>query len=211
MAKTVLIADDHPIFRVGLHHILQQENHFNCLEVSDGDQAITQILEHQPDFAILDINMPGKGGLDVIQNTIHKVPSTRFIVLTVYDDYRLMERAFDLGAQAYLLKEDAETELLQCLKHLENTQRYLSQSMTRQVNHLPQQRIHDQLTPAEKRILHLVGQFKTSREIADSLNISIRTVQNHRNHIVQKLDLQGNNALLHFALSGGLSRSAPSE
>lgn len=199
MNQTVLIADDHPIFRVGLRHILQQENQYQCFEVGDGAQAIEFILQQQPDIAIVDINMPQAGGLEVIEKTIAVASHTRFAVLTVYDDYRLMERAFDLGAQAYLLKEDAQSELLECLRKISQQQRYLSDSMSRVSRISTQQPCAEKLTPSEQRILDLVGQFKTSREIADHLNVSIRTVQNHRNNITQKLGLQGNNALLHYA------------
>ena len=198
MNQTVLIADDHPIFRVGLRHILQQEKRYECYEVGDGDQAIDFILQHQPDLVIVDINMPGVGGLEVIERTIDSSTHTLFSVLTVYDDYHLMERAFDLGAAAYLLKEDAETELLNCLQSITHTQRYLSGSMARISRDSAAFTRIDRLTPSEQRILDLVGQFKTSREIASDLNISIRTVQNHRNNITQKLGLQGNNALLHY-------------
>ena len=199
MKQTVLIADDHPIFRVGLRHILQQENNYECYEVGDGAQAIDFILQHQPDLVIVDINMPLAGGLEVIEKTIGSSAHTLFSVLTVYDDYHLMERAFDLGAAAYLLKEDAETELLNCLQSITRKQRYLSGSMARISRDATALSSIGKLTPSEQRILDLVGQFKTSREIASDLNISIRTVQNHRNNITQKLGLQGNNALLHYA------------
>jgi DNA-binding NarL/FixJ family response regulator len=200
MRQVVLIADDHPIFRIGLRSILQQENRYDCVEVGDGEQAIEKILQLAPEIAILDINMPGAGGLAVLEHCAASNPDTCFVILTVFDDSRLMERAFDLGAQAYLLKEDAETELLDCLEGITQGQRYLSGSMARDsATSSDISEGQESLTPSEQRIVEYVGQFKTSREIADQLNVSVRTVQNHRNNITRKLGLQGNNALLHFA------------
>ena len=202
MTKRILIADDHPVYRIGLTHILRQQHDCQCLEASDGAQAIALIEQHRPDLALLDINMPKAGGLDVLAQTRASSPATRFIILTLYDDFKLIERAFDLGADGYLLKEDAEEELLNCLQIVQAGHRYLSDSLflSEATAGLDKARQLKLLTPAELRIAQLVGQFKTSREIAEELGVSIRTVQNHRSHIADKLGLQGSNALLHFAV-----------
>jgi len=203
MKKRILIADDHPVFRVGLIHILEQQQDCDFLEAGDGSQAIVLIEQWQPDLALLDLSMPKVGGLEVLAQARDRSPATHFVILTLYDDHKLIERAFDLGADGYLLKEDAEDELLYCLQTVQAGYRYLSDSVF-----LPapgnaetdiQQQLQ-QLTPAELRIARLVGQFKTSREIAHQLGISIRTVQNHRSHIAEKLGLSGSNALLQFSV-----------
>jgi DNA-binding NarL/FixJ family response regulator len=206
MTLQILIADDHPVYRVGLVHILSQQHDCHCLQACDGGEAIDMIRQHQPDMALLDISMPRTGGLDVLAQTRAKSPATRFIILTMFDDYKLIERAFDLGADGYLLKEDAEEELLYCLQTVQAGHRYLSDSIflstpTSDESDIQQQL--QQLTPAEQRIARLVGQFKTSREIAEELGISVRTVQNHRSHISEKLGLNGNNALLRFMKAAG--------
>ncbi|HGX93022.1 MAG TPA: response regulator transcription factor [Candidatus Tenderia sp.] len=200
MNYSVLIADDHPIYRVGLRHILSSEACYQCTEARDGEAAIRQITEGLPDIAVLDIKMPFAGGLEVLEKTKSLSPKTRFVMLTMYDDSKLIEKAFDLGAHAYLLKEDAESELIRCLEAVCNGQRYLSASIAQRdaAITLGDEKIAS-LTPAELEIAKLVGEFKTSREIAEQQNISIRTVQNHRHHIVDKLGLKGSNALLHFA------------
>ncbi len=204
MTKAILIADDHPVYRIGLVHILQQQFDCHCLQANDGKQAIELISRHQPHIALLDLNMPKAGGMEVLKQTRVRSPATRFIILTMYDDFKLIERAFDLGADGYLLKEDAEEELLYCLQTVQAGHRYLSDSIfLSTASATPEQNIEqrlEQLTPAELRIARLVGQFKTSREIAEKLGVSIRTVQNHRSHIADKLGLSGNNALLHFAV-----------
>lgn len=202
MKTRVVIADDHPIFRVGLRHILEQENKYECLEAEDGGKAQTLIMKHAPHIALLDIKMPVAGGLEVLQKTITRSPDTRFVMLTMYDDSKLIERAFDLGGHAYLLKENAESELTHCLSRVLSGHRYLSNSISHSsINTLSATNENiTQLTPAELRIIKFVSEFKTSREIANELNISVRTVQNHRHHINEKLQLNGSNALLHFSV-----------
>ncbi len=198
---SILVADDHPIYRVGLLHILNREKQYFCIKACDGREAIEKITADKPDIALLDIKMPHAGGLDVLEQTIAQSPQTRFVILTMYDDSKLIEKAFDLGASAYLLKEDAESELIHCLKNVCAGRRYLSDAIAR-INSsatTDDEKIAS-LTPAELQIAELVGEFKTSREIAELQNISIRTVQNHRNHIVDKLGLKSSNALLHFAV-----------
>lgn len=202
MKSSVIIADDHPIFRIGLRHILEQDGKYECMEAEDGGKAQALIIEHTPDIALLDIKMPVAGGLEVLQKTIARSPDTRFVILTMYDDSKLIERAFDLGGHAYLLKENAESELTHCLTRVLSGHRYLSES----ISHTSMDSTSTtgesiaQLTPAELRIIKFVSEFKTSREIASELNISIRTVQNHRHHINEKLNLNGSNALLHFSV-----------
>ncbi len=202
MKSSVVIADDHPIFRVGLRHILEQEGEYECMEAEDGGEAQTLIIKHAPHIALLDIKMPVAGGLEVLQKTITRSPNTRFVILTMYDDSKLIERAFDLGGHAYLLKENAESELTDCLTRVLSGHRYLSESISH--TSLESTSTTDesiaQLTPAELRIIKFVSEFKTSREIASELNISIRTVQNHRHHINEKMNLNGSNALLHFSV-----------
>lgn len=202
MKNSVVIADDHPIFRVGLRHILEQDGRYECIEAEDGSEAQSLIIKHAPDIALLDIKMPVAGGLEVLQKTITQSPHTRFVILTMYDDSKLIERAFDLGGHAYLLKENAESELIHCLRRVLSGHRYLSNSIAHtSINATPAtDESIAKLTPAELRIIKFVSEFKTSREIASELSISIRTVQNHRYHINEKLNLNGSNALLHFAV-----------
>ncbi len=199
MTIRVLIADDHPLFRRGVRDLLETDG-YHCIEATDGCEALDKIRVEHPDIAVLDLSMPKRDGLDVLTQALHRSSATRFVILTLHDDIHLVERAFDLGASAYLLKEDAEDELLKCLSTIHAGQRYLSHSIA--INPRSHHGIEQSpnLTPAEQRIVRLVGEYKTSREIAELLNISVRTVQNHRSHITEKLGLHGRHALLHFAV-----------
>ena len=198
MTIRVLIADDHPLFRRGVRDLLETEG-YHCIEATDGCEALDKIREEPPHIAVLDLSMPKRDGLDVLTQAVHRSSATRFIILTLHDDIHLIERAFDLGASAYLLKEDAEDELLKCLATVHTGQRYLSHTIAFNPGSHSAKR-PSTLTPAEQRIVKLVGEYKTSREIAELLNISVRTVQNHRSHITEKLGLRGRHALLHFAV-----------
>lgn len=201
MARLV-IADDHPIFRRGLCDVLENSRRFQCVgEAGDGPTALKHINEFHPDIAIVDIGMPQLDGLQVIAQARRRPDSPRFVVLTLHDDPALIERAFEEGASGYLLKEDAEAELLVCLDRVLTGRRYLSRSLVKDSDSPPEsnEEAVRGLTAAERRVLDLVGDYRTSGEIGELLNISIRTVQNHRAHIVKKLGLHGPNALLRFA------------
>ena len=201
MTVRILIADDHPLFRRGVRDLLEAEG-YSCIEAVDGVEALDQIRKEQPHIALVDLAMPRVGGLEVIAEAIRWPDAPRFVILTLYDDSHLIERAFDLGTSAYLLKENAEDELLRCLDSVSAGRRYLSHSIAQSPGaHCggPDTQM-SLLTPAEKRIVRLVAGYKTSREIAELLNISVRTVQNHRAHIAEKLGLHGRHALLHFAV-----------
>lgn len=202
MTIKVLIADDHPLFRRGVRDLLEATGEYHCIEAADGREALNEINKGTVHIAVLDLSMPLVDGFEVINQASSGPDSPYFVILTMHDDSRLIERAFDLGASAYLLKEYTKDELLKCLSTIYTDQRYLSHSIAN--NPRSDQNFHDErfslLTVSEQRIVKLVGQYKTSREIAEQLGISIRTVQNHRNHITEKLNLRGRHALLHFAV-----------
>ncbi|HHM05364.1 MAG TPA: response regulator transcription factor [Gammaproteobacteria bacterium] len=199
MSVRVLIADDHPLFRRGVREVLEAVEGCVCTEAADGLEALAHIRQHSPEVALLDLSMPRADGFDVLAEAGRRPGAPRFVILTLHDDARLMERAFDLGASAYLLKEDAADELLKCLAEVRAGRRYLSRALASDPASGDAPAAPGLLTPAEWRIVKLVGEYKTSREIAAQLNISVRTVDNHRGHIAKKLGLRGRHALLHFA------------
>ena len=206
---TVLLADDHPVFRRGLRMLIATDPQFNVLdEASDGAQTLSLIRQLQPDVVLLDINMPQQSGIDVARAIQQERLATRAIFLTMHRDEAMFNAALDLGAAGYLLKESAIEEILACLKAVAAGENFISpQLSTFLINrgnraralqtHKPA--IND-LTPAELRVLKLISEHKTTREIAELLFISPRTVERHRENICAKLELRGSNALLKFAL-----------
>lgn len=205
----ILIVDDHPIFRQGLVKSVEQVEEFEIVgEVGDGRNALNIIDTRTPDIVVVDISMPSMTGFDFIRNAQEKFPDMKFIILTMYKEKEYFNTALDLGVNGYLLKECASLELIKCLKEVAadgyyvtaSLNSYLYERLSNREKFKASKPSYLQLTPTEKNILKLIAQNKTSREIADYLNISFRTVQNHRSHICEKLGLDGHNKLLQFAL-----------
>lgn len=206
---TVLLADDHPVFRRGLRMIIASDPQFNVLdEAADGLLALARIRELRPDVALLDINMPQQSGIEVARTLQREQLNTRVVFLTMHRDEATFNAALDLGASGYLLKESAVEEIVSCLKAVAAGEKFVSPQLSTfllnrgsRVRSLQEQKpsLAD-LTPAELRVLKLIAEQKTTREIAELLFISPRTVERHRENICTKLELRGSNALLKFAL-----------
>lgn len=201
----ILIADDHPIFRSGLSQLLKLEKNIEIVgEVENGEKALAMIREILPDVAILDIDMPEKGGFEVAQElNLAQIP-TKIIFLTMHKNETLFNAALNIDVKGFVLKDSAMEDILNAVKTVSSGESFFSQSLTKfllkRANAKPKPNLIDTLTQSEKRILQLIGEYKTSREIAEKLFISVRTVDRHRENISQKLDLHGNKALLKFAL-----------
>ncbi len=197
----MVIADDHPIFRRGLREVLAEDTGFEVVaEAQDGPEALARLRELRPELAVLDIAMPGCDGLEVLTESQGWPEAPRIVLLSVFDKY--VERAFELGATGYVLKEDAELELVQCLKAVVRGERYVSSTLMHSGGPQGESGAShplDQLTETERRVLKLLAEFKTSKEIAQLLSVSYRTVQNHRAAAVRKLGLSGAQALLRYA------------
>ncbi|MGA9118602.1 MAG: response regulator transcription factor [Bacteroidota bacterium] len=209
MRTKVIIADDHPIFRQGLRALIQGNDGFELIgEAGDGHEALKLIEEQHPDIAVLDISMPGLNGLEVIQEARRHSFEGEFVVLTMYKEEEYYREALDLGAKGYVLKESASADLLECLLNIARGRYFVSPAVSDFVLRRSTQRdafTQDipslrSLTPMEIKILKKIADGKSSKEICDALNISVRTVQNHRAHICTKLRLEGHNKLLQFAL-----------
>ncbi|MFO7447290.1 MAG: response regulator transcription factor [Ignavibacteriaceae bacterium] len=206
---SVVIADDHPIFRKGLITILQNNNDFEIIcETDNGNDAAELIEKYNPDAAVLDIDMPGKSGVEVAETLRGKNLTTAVIFLTMFKEKDLFDEAMELGVKGYVLKDSALTEITDCIRAAAKGEFYISPALSTFVvqrsAEIKQFKINNpsigKLTPSELTILKLIAQHKTSKEIAGNLNISVRTVEHHRANIAEKLDLKGSQALLKFAL-----------
>jgi DNA-binding NarL/FixJ family response regulator len=206
---TVLIVDDHPLFRSGLRQVIESDS---CLELigetGDGETALKLIQEKNPDVAVLDVNLPTLSGFEIARKLQEKNLPTRIIILTMHKDEETCNRALDVGAKGFVLKENAVEEILKAIAAVADDGHYLSSSIS---GYLIRRRNRaemlaakkpglEDLTKAERRILKLVAEKKTSREIAAELFISPRTVEAHRANICAKLVLTGSHSLLQFAL-----------
>ena len=205
----LILADDHPIVRHGLRQIIETDATLAIVaEVGDGKAALAAIQTHAPDVAVLDIDMPGLDGFALVRalSTLQSRPEVVF--LTMHSEQELFEAALDLGIKGYVLKESAVTDIVAAIKSVAAGQPYLSPALSAHV--LGRQRHQEDpvglhpglatLTPTERRVLKLIAEDLSTKEIAAQLSVSPRTVETHRQNIGAKLNVHGSLALVRFAL-----------
>lgn len=205
---TVMIVDDHPLLRHGLRDFIERNSRFKIVgESSDGAEALRLFAGLKPQIVILDIDMPKLNGLETIRAARELSFPPKIIILTMYKEEDMFNAALDLGAKAYVLKENAANEIVAALEKVDAGEVFFSalmlgagQRRDDRVRELLLSKPQiEALTPSERRILKLIGEDYTSKEIADLLKLSVRTVDNHRQHICNKLKLHGTHSLLKFA------------
>lgn len=206
---TLIIADDHPIVRKGLREIIEEDKRLRVVaEAANGREAIEAVELHTPQVTILDVDMPEMNGIAAAREIIRRKLATEIVFLTMHRDEDLFNEAIDLGARGFVLKDSALGDIVECVKTVARSEHFASHALTkflidrsRRAIGLAESRptISD-LTPTERRILALIAENMTSKEIGETLFISPRTVEKHRQNICRKLDLQGSHALLKFAL-----------
>ncbi len=205
---SVLIADDHPLYRQGLRQAVETDSRLRVIhEAGDGRVALQFIRELRPDLCILDIQMPELDGLEVVRQMRAQHLRSEVIFLTMYKEQDLLNAALDLEVKGFVLKESAVEDILRCIWAVHAGHRYISPILS---DFLVSRRQSaeslraakpglDRLTPSELRILKLIAADRTSKEIADELGLSPRTVENHRINICSKLDIHGVHSLVKFA------------
>jgi DNA-binding NarL/FixJ family response regulator len=205
----VLIADDHPVFRKGLLLAISPEQSIEIVgEAGNGRQALRLIEELHPDVIVLDIEMPELNGLQVAEEIIKQHLPVQIVFLTMYKEEDMFNEAMDLGVKGYVLKESAVSDIVKGIKTVAAGRYFLSPSISEYLSSR-NDRAHsllkkkpqlENLTPTERRVLRLISENKTSKEIGDELHISYRTVENHRSNICNKLEIHGSHSLLKFAI-----------
>ncbi len=200
----LLIADDHPIVRQGLRQAIDSDVGIEVVaEAGDGLEALVKIRQTLPQVAILDIDMPKLDGFQVASAIRDEKLAVEIVLLTVHREESFMKKGLDLGARGYVLKDSAITDIVSAVKAAHRGQPFISPAMTA---YLIKPRTSggneglESLTPAERNVLKLIAQYKTTREIAETLFVSSRTIETHRHNICQKLHLQGSHSLMKFAL-----------
>ena len=204
----LLIVDDHPLFRRGLREVIEENPRFQVVgEAADGEAALRLIAELKPSIAVVDIDMPRLSGLELVRALQKMKSPVTPVFLTMYDEEDMFNAAMDLGVKAYVVKESAADDILAALEKVDQGEIFISPSLSdigkRRSNRvqnllLSKPQIED-LTSAERRILKFIAEDRTSKEIADLLKISVKTVENHRLNICHKLNLHGSHSLLKFA------------
>lgn len=206
----VVLADDHPVVRQGLRQAIESDQSLKVVaEAGDGHQALALVKRLKPEIVVLDIDMPGLDGLAVARAIGEQNLGSEVIFLTIHREEDLFDAAIGLGVKGYVLKDSALGDIVSGIKAVASGQHYTSPALTtyllnrqRRAASLAKERpgLHA-LTATERRVLTLIADYKTTKEIADELFISPRTVETHRTNICHKLEIHGSHALMKFALS----------
>ena len=203
----VLLADDHQIVRQGLKGILEKAGHVVVGEAADGHEALKLARTLNPEIAVLDLSMPLLNGLDTAREIHRLSPEIKTIILTMYTDKGYVLRALKVGAKGYVLKSQAADDLIRAIREISRGEVYLSPGVAASVVDAYLEKTGaaaDPLTPRERQVLQLIAEGSTTKEAAKYLNISFKTAETHRNHIMKKLNIHDVVGLVRYAIEKGL-------
>ena len=205
----VLLADDHNLVRAGVRRILESQPGFEVVgEVADGAAALAALAKSPPDVLVLDLSMPGMDGFELLRRAGEIAPQVKRLVLSMHADPEYVARAVREGADGYLLKDSAASELVAGVRAVHEGHSYftprIQRALTEMVRTPPSQSPLESLTDREREVLKLVAEGLATKEIAARLDISVRTVESHRANLMRKLDLHSIARLVQFAIREGL-------
>jgi two-component system response regulator NreC len=209
----IVIGDDHTLVRQGLRKILEEQPGWQVVaETGDGRQAVKETLALQPDVAILDIGMPLLTGIEATRQIVRRLPTIGVLILSMHADEAYITQALQAGARGYLLKDSADTDLIRGVGAVAAGKSFFSPAVASvmlddYVRHLADKGIvdrYDSLSEREREIFQLVAEGHSNKEIADLLSVSPTTVETHRSHILQKLDVHNTAELVLYAVRRGV-------
>lgn len=203
MPIRIVLADDHAVVRAGLRMLLNAEEDFEVVsEAGDADKALQAVLGHKPDILVLDLNMPGtRTSIQALPLVAERHAGTKVVVLTMQEDPQYAREAMRAGALAYVLKEAADTDLVEAIRQAARGQTYLTPSVGAKLATAPPEKGRpDALSDREYDVLRMIALGHTNAEIAAELFLSVRTVETHRSHVQQKLGLSTRAELVRYAI-----------
>jgi two-component system response regulator NreC len=205
----VLVVDDHAVVRSGLRALLEREEDIECSgEAGNAADAVREARYQQPDVVVLDVTMPDQSGIEALPTIRSAAPETKVLVLSMHDDPSYLREAFAAGAQGYVLKEAADTEIVNAVREVASGGSYVHPTLGARLvaaeAEAKARADEDPLSDREREVLRLLALGHTNQEIAKSLFISVRTAETHRAHIMQKLRLSTRAELVRYALTNGL-------
>jgi DNA-binding NarL/FixJ family response regulator len=211
----IVLADDHALVRGGIRSLLERLPGVRVIaEVSDGREAVAAVESLAPDIVVMDISMPGLNGIDAATRITRKHPGVRVLVLSMHAGGDYVLQALAAGAAGYLVKDAATTELALAVEAVRRGETYLSATLPKEllVRHLEQKanpriEVIKSLTPRMREILQLIAEGKSSKEIAFLLNLSIKTIETHRMHLMARLDIHDVAGLVRYAVRQGMISS----
>jgi len=209
MTIRVLVVDDHAVVRAGLRRVLDAEDDIETVgEAANAERAVFEALEARPDVVLMDVVMPGKTGIEGMPALLQALPDVKVLMLSMQDDPRYVREAFEAGASGYVLKEAADTDVVDAVRAVAAGERYVHPALgARLIAAESEERKRaesDPLSEREREVLRLLALGHTNQEIAAQLYISVRTAETHRAHIMQKLGLSSRAELVRYALDHGL-------
>ncbi|MBL7160997.1 MAG: response regulator transcription factor [Anaerolineales bacterium] len=212
MSVRILLVDDHPLVREGVRRILERQPEFRVVEeIGEGLQVVPLVQQFKPDVVILDLSLPGLGGIEITRQIKGLALGTRVIILSRYTNESYVAAALDAGAVGYVNKQSVPQELIQAVSAALSGVRYLSPSISREVLNDYQESAHRRssspykiLTPRERQVLHMVTEGLTNQQIATSLGISVRTIEVHRSNLLHKLGVQSTAELVRYSIERGI-------
>jgi DNA-binding NarL/FixJ family response regulator len=209
----ILLADDHNVMRRGLRLLLESQPGFSVVaEAADGHQAVEQAMATRPDVVVLDIAMPRLNGAEAAQRINEMLPGTAIVILSMHSDEGYVLRALKAGAKAYLVKDSAESDLIDAIKAVSAGKAFFSPEVSRvlvedYVREMRSRGVEDSyelLTAREREILHLLAEGKSNKDIAALINLSLFTVETHRRNLQEKLNLHSLAELILYAVRKGV-------
>lgn len=215
--KKVFLVDDHPIMRQGLKQLIDNEPDLSvCGEAADSHEAITGIQALTPDLVLLDISLPGRSGLELLKDLHALRPGILVLVVSMHDESLYVERVLKAGGRGYIMKQEGGEKFLEAIRHVLKGQIYVSQKMSAKLLEIFSGRREEAasspvefLTDREFEVFQLIGAGRSTREIANELKLSVKTVEVHRINIKEKLKLNTSNELIWYAVRWGESQSPP--
>jgi len=210
---TVLLADDHTLIRAGLRMVVDSQTDLAVVgEANDGREAVAMAESLKPDVVVMDIGMPNLNGIEACRQIRSALQSTEVVMLSMHSDEGYVLRALKAGAKAYLLKDSAEADLARAIRAAGGGKSFFSpavgqvllQDYVRRLERTGAEDSYELLSPREREILQLVAEFKSSKEIANLLNLSVYTVETHRARIMQKLNLRSVPEVILYAVRKGI-------
>jgi len=209
----IVLADDHVIFRRGMKRLIDEDPDLEVAgEASDGIELINLLDTFEPEMVILDISMPGMGGIGVTREIRRHHPRVKVLILTMHKNTEYLYTAIATGAHGYLLKEDSDIELFEAIRTIRAGKNYITGKLTGELASDVSKIVKDKgrlpqkpLTSRERQVLQLIAEGKLNREIALILDISVRTVENHRAKVMKKLNLSKTADLVRYAIQQGIT------
>lgn len=217
MPVRILVADDHQVVRTGLRALLESKSGWQvCAEAANGREAVEKAAQLKPDVAVLDIGMPLLNGVEATRQIRKLSPKTEVLILTMHDSELLVQEVLGAGAHGYILKDDADRNLVAAVDALRRHKPYLSPRVSEAASNAPgssgdgaglSQSSRGRLTPREREILQLLAEGKSNKEVAGYLGISVKTAETHRANIMLKLDFHSITELVRYAVRNKIIQS----